>query len=41
VRTAPPGFVVTVRVIGDGSAVDTPHEIRLAPDGRITELRVG
>jgi hypothetical protein len=41
VRTAPPGFVVTVRVIADGSADDRPHEIALGPDGLIRTLRAG
>lgn len=41
VRTVPPGFMVTVRVIGDASADDQRHEITLDPDGRIRTLRVG
>jgi hypothetical protein len=38
VRTAPPGFVVTVRVIADGSADDQRHEITLGSDGLIQAL---
>ena len=38
VRTAPPGFVVTVRVIAGGAADDRPHEITLGPDGLIQVL---
>ena len=38
VRTAAPGFVVTVRVIAKGSADDQRHEIMLGSDGLIRAL---
>jgi len=41
VRTAPPGFVVTVRVIAPGRADDQAHEITLDPDGLIRTLHAG
>jgi hypothetical protein len=41
VRTAPPGFVVTVRVIADGQADDQQHEITIGRDGLIRTLSAG
>jgi hypothetical protein len=38
VHTAPPGFVVTVRVIVNGGADDQRHEITLGADDRIRVL---